>query len=172
MCDVTCKIFDIHFAECASHWSWSSTSGKNLMSYRRIGEKFWNLRKIHFSYDINLLAGKSSQWERWWGCHLLWIQESFGALLLMRYEIQNTPHVLVHLLKSLRAYIVKSSSTLFSDNIQWNLEISFSYARFNSLLGYNFLTESWDHQEWDFSNSCILKLKNPLSNVIYCFEKH
>ena len=81
-------------------------------------------------------------------------------------------HVLVHLLKSLRAYIVKSSSTLFSDNIQWNLEISFSYARFNSLLGYNFLTESWDHQEWDFSDSCILKLKNSLSNVIYCFEKH
>ena len=85
---------------------------------------------------------------------------------------QVYPHVLVHLLKSFRAYIVKSSSTLFSDNIQWNLEISFSYARFNSLLGYNFLTESWDHQEWDFSDSCILKLKNPLSNVIYCFEKH
>ena len=88
------------------------------------------------------------------------------------HHLKLQAHVLVHLLKSFRAYIVKSSSTLFSDNIQWNLEISFSYARFNSLLGYNLLIESWDHQEWVFSDPCILKLKNTLSNVIYCFEKH
>ena len=50
-------------------------------------------------------------------------------------------HVLAHLLKSLTAYNVKSSSTLFSENIQWNLEISFSCARFNSLVGYNLLTK-------------------------------
>ena len=33
-------------------------------------------------------------------------------------QLDYMTHVLVHLLKSFRAYIVKSSSTLFSDNIQ------------------------------------------------------
>ena len=92
-----------------------------------------------------------------------------SQILQLFYE---GPHVLVHLLKSLRANIVKSSSTLFSDNVQLNLEISFSYARFNSLLGYNLLTKSWDHHKWNFSDPCIEKLKNTLSNVIYFFEKH
>ena len=32
--------------------------------------------------------------------------------------------------------------------------------------------KSWDHQEIDFSDPCTLKLKNALSNVIYCFEKY
>ena len=32
----------------------------------------------------------------------------------------NPTHVLVHCVKSIKAYNVKSSSTLFTDNIQWN----------------------------------------------------
>ena len=37
----------------------------------------------------------------------------------------SDPHVLVHGVKSYRAFYVKSLTTLFSDNIQWNFEISF-----------------------------------------------
>ena len=41
-------------------------------------------------------------------------------------------HVLAHLLKSFKAYNVKSSSTLFSENIQSNFKISFPCVRFNN----------------------------------------
>ena len=58
--------------------------------------------------------------------------------------------MLVHFVKSIRAYNVRSSSTLFSDSNQWNFEIPFPCARFKSLLGYNLITKSWDHQKWDF----------------------
>ena len=81
-------------------------------------------------------------------------------------------HVLTASSKFLWAYYVKSSSTNFSDNIQQNFEVSFPYVRFNNQLGYNLITESWDHQKWHFTDPCIIKLKNALSNVFYCFEKH
>ena len=55
---------------------------------------------------------------------------------------QSLSHVLVHFLKSTKAYNVKSSSTLFLDNILSNFEISFPCAKFNSLLGYNLTTTS------------------------------
>ena len=54
------------------------------------------------------------------------------------YDLKNVvSHVLAHLLKSFRAYNVKSSSTLFSDNILWMCEISFPCARFNNQHSYN-----------------------------------
>ena len=81
-------------------------------------------------------------------------------------------HVLVYCVKSFRAYNVKSSSTLFSDNIEWKFEISFPCAWFNSLLGYNLTTKSWDHQKRDFENPCIMKLKNAFWCMVYCFENH
>ena len=81
-------------------------------------------------------------------------------------------HVLVHLLKSFRAYNVKSSSTPFLDNIQWNFEIPFPCARFNSLLGYNLITKSSDHQKWDFQAPISWNWKNTLLCEIYFFEKH
>ena len=45
-----------------------------------------------------------------------------------------------HFVKSLSAYNVKLSSTLFSGNIQSNFEISFPNARFLIQLGYNLIT--------------------------------
>ena len=87
-----------------------------------------------------------------------------------------SPHVLVHLLKSCRAYNVKSFSTVFSDNIQWNFKISFSCVRLNNQLGYNLITENWDHQKWDFCQNGASenwrRRENSLSCVICCFEKH
>ena len=77
----------------------------------------------------------------------------------------------MHCVKSIRAYNVKSSSTLFLDNIQWNFEIYFPCARFNSLLGYNLITKSWDHQKWDFQTPISWNWKNTLSCEIYFFEK-
>ena len=77
----------------------------------------------------------------------------------------------MHCVKSFRAYNVKSSSTLFLDNIQWNFEIYFPCARFNSLLGYNLITKSWDHQKWDFQTPISWNWKNTLSCEIYFFEK-
>ena len=59
------------------------------------------------------------------------------------------PHMSVHFVKSIGAYNVKSSSTLFSDNIQWSFEIPFPCARFKSLVGYNLITKSSNHQKWD-----------------------
>ena len=47
------------------------------------------------------------------------------------YRPVHHTHVLVHFVKSNRAYNVKSSSTLFSDNIQWNFEI-FSHVQDSS----------------------------------------
>ena len=84
-------------------------------------------------------------------------------------------HVLVHFVKSISAYTVKSSSTLFSDNIQWNFKISFPCVRFNIQFGYNLITENWDHQKWDFCQTPVSKnwrrRKNMLACVICCFEK-
>ena len=81
-------------------------------------------------------------------------------------------HVLVHFVKSIRAYNVRSSSTLFSDNNQWNFEIPFPCARFKSLLGYNLITKSSNHQKWDVQAPISWNWKNTLSCEIYFFEKH
>ena len=81
------------------------------------------------------------------------------------------PHVLVHFLKSTKAYNVKSSSTLFLDNILSNFEISFPCVRFNSLLGNNLIRKSWDHQKLDFHTPISRDWKNTLSCEIYVFEK-
>ena len=78
-------------------------------------------------------------------CELCWI-----VLSNISFHANRDTHVLVHLLKSYRAYNVKSFSTVFSDNIQWNFKISFSCVRLNNQLGYNLITENWDHQKWDF----------------------
>jgi len=97
------------------------------------------------------------QWAAWYGHHK-WhfitglscqsqCTELEGAV---SNNLHHLPHVLAHLLKSFRAHNVKSSSTLFLDNIQWNFEIPFPCARFYSLLGYNLITKSSDHQKWDF----------------------
>ena len=59
------------------------------------------------------------------------------------FSIDSRPHVLVHCVKSIRAYNVKSSSTLFPDNIQWNFEIPFPCARFKRLLGCNLITKKF-----------------------------
>ena len=80
--------------------------------------------------------------------------------------------MLVHFVKSIRAYNVKSSSTLFSDNIQWNFEISFPCASFKSLLGYNLITKGSNHQKWDVQALISWNWKNTLSCEIYFFEKH
>ena len=80
-------------------------------------------------------------------------------------------HVLVHFLKSTKAYNVKSSSTLFLDNILSNFEISFPCVRFNSLLGNNLIRKSWDHQKLDFHTPISRDWKNTLSCEIYVFEK-
>ena len=82
---------------------------------------------------------------------MLHYKVSIGKLL--------SAHVLTASSKFLWAYNVKSSSTNFSDNIQWNFEISFPYVILNNQLGYNLITESWDYQEWYFSDPCIIKLK-------------
>ena len=82
-----------------------------------------------------------------------------------------SPHVLVHFLKSTKAYNVKSSSTLFLDNILSNFEISFPCVRFNSLLGNNLIRKSWDHQKLDFHTPISRDWKNTLSCEIYVFEK-
>ena len=89
---------------------------------------------------------------------------------------KTVTHVLAHLLKSFWANNVKSSSTLFSNNIQWNFKISFSCVRLNNQLGYNLITENWDHQKWDFCQNGASenwrRRENSLSCVICCFEKH
>ena len=66
---------------------------------------------------------------------------------------------------------VRSSSTLFSDNNQWNFEIPFPCARFKSLLGYNLITKSSNHQKWDVQTPISWNWKNTLSCEIYFFEK-
>ena len=73
--------------------------------------------------------------------------------------IVTLAHVLVHCVKSIRAYNVKSSSTLFSDNIQWNFRISFCWSRFNSQFGDNLIIESWDYGKQDFFRPCVIKLE-------------
>ena len=78
-------------------------------------------------------------------------------------------HVLVHFVKSIGAYNVKSSSTLFSDNVQWSFEISFPCARFKSLVGYNLITKSSNHQKWDVQALISWNWKNTLSCEIYFF---
>ena len=78
-------------------------------------------------------------------------------------HLKHQPHVLVHFVKSIRAYNVKSFSTLFSDNIQWNFEIPFPCARFKSLLGYNLITKSSYHQKWDVQAPILRNWKNTLS---------
>ena len=76
----------------------------------------------------------------------------------MRYGLYSLrPHVLAHFVKSFRAYNVNSSSTLFPGNIQSNIKISFPNERFLIQLDYNLITKGWDHQEWDFSDPCIIK---------------
>ena len=81
-------------------------------------------------------------------------------------------HVLVHCVKSIRAYNVKSFSTLFSDNIQWSFEIPFPCARFKSLVCYNLITKGSNHQKWDVQAPISWTWKNTLSCEIYFFEKH
>ena len=98
-------------------------------------------------------------------------REQYGWPWNIEKSDKGYTHVLAHFLKSIRAYNVKSSSTLFLDNIQWNFEISFPCARFNSLLGYNLITKSWDHQKWDFQTPISWNWKNTLSCEIYFFEK-
>ena len=44
------------------------------------------------------------------------------------------PHVLEHLLRSCRPYIVESPNILFSDKIQWNFQISFTCIKFKNQL--------------------------------------
>ena len=100
------------------------------------------------------------------------MQEMLTIPLTTSRKRSSTAHVLVHFLKSTRAYNVKSSSTLFLDNILSHFEISFTSARFNSLLGYNLITRSWDHQKWDFLTPISWNWKNTLSCEIYFFEKH
>ena len=99
------------------------------------------------------------------------IVTTWSNQLGISYNHDPQAHVLASLLKSLRAYNVKSSSTLFLDNIQWNFEIYFPCARFNSLLGYNLITKSWDHQKWDFQTPISWNWKNTLLCEIYFFEK-
>ena len=66
----------------------------------------------------------------------------------------HVTHVLVHCVKSVRAYYVKSLTSLFSDNIQWNFKISFRCERFFFQLGYNLIIEIWDCQKWTCSDPC------------------
>ena len=92
-------------------------------------------------------------WHKYEGC--LYQQASFLLILHMSQIwctiicINGIAHVLVHFVKSIGACNVKSSSTLFSDNIQWSFEIPFPCARFKSLVGYNLITKSSNHQKWD-----------------------
>ena len=79
-------------------------------------------------------------------------------------------HVLVHFANSIGAYNVESSSTLFSDNIQWSFEIPFPCARFKSLVGYNLITKRSNHQKWDVQAPISWNWKNTLSCEIYFFE--
>ena len=68
--------------------------------------------------------------------------------------------MLVPFVKSIRAYNVKSSNTLFSDKIQWNFRISFWCARFIRWFDDNLIIESWDYGKQDFWDPCVIKLKN------------
>ena len=68
-------------------------------------------------------------------------------------------HVLTAALKFLRAYNIKSSSTLFADKIPWNFMISFPCARFISQLGYKLIVEMLERQIWYFSDPSDVKLK-------------
>ena len=75
--------------------------------------------------------------------------------------LSKLPHVLAHLLKSFRAYHMKSSvhsSWKISNEI---LRFSFFCARFNNQFGYNLITESWDHQKLDFFRPVYHKIKKP-----------
>ena len=65
-------------------------------------------------------------------------------------------HVLVHLLKSFRGYDVKSSSTVFSDNIQWKFHIMEKREKLSSKK-----IEKQDKKSdssWRLTWSCILQL--------------
>ena len=94
------------------------------------------------------------------------------CLLVFAWGAYRASHVLVRLLKSFRAHNVKSSSTHFSDNIQWNFEIPFPCARFNSLLGYNLITKSSDHQKWDFQAPISWNWRKKRSHVRYTLLKN
>ena len=74
--------------------------------------------------------------------------------------------MLVHLLKSFRAYNVNSTSTLFSDNSLWNFEISFPCARFNNLLGNNLITNLVNKAARDSEDIMFLYL-----SLFTCGEK-
>ena len=125
-------------------------------------------------HGISVLPQTCAHFKRiwWWPiCHYKNSDEIAMQMYVFRCVVYDQSHVLAHFLKSIRAYNVKSSSTLFLDNIQWNFEISFPCARFNSLLGYNLITKSWDHQKWDFQTPISWNWKNTLSCEIYFFEK-
>ena len=101
-----------------------------------------------------------------WG--LIWAEQmnigGKASLKLMKVgqhwiNIDLNTHVLVDCVKSLRVYYIKSPTTLFSDNIRWNFEISFPCARFNSLLGYTLITKIWYHQKWDFQTHTLWNWK-------------
>ena len=73
-------------------------------------------------------------------------------------------HVLAHLLKSFIAY--KSSSTLFSDNIQWSFQILFSLCKiYHSQLGSTLLAELYS-ELWFVRLHLYHKTGNTPSEVI------
>ena len=71
----------------------------------------------------------------WW--EKLWIASIWEEVKIWMDE----PHVLTAAPKFLRAYNIKSFSTLFADKIPWNFMISFPCARFISQLGYKLIAE-------------------------------
>ena len=144
---------------------WLSKSGENWR--KKFMEKSCQKKKTRPQYQFLGSETNSEVFKHGWE----------DVLFVSDQKNKNCgPHVLVHLLKSCRAYNVKSFSTVFSDNIQWNFKISFSCVRLNNQLGYNLITENWDHQKWDFCQNGASenwrRRENSLSCVICCFEKH
>ena len=104
-----------------------------IMHYAPVCNLYASIILAILSVKVN--SRNHNTWWRWWKSRSLpflkWSQIAIGKIWYLHAITEETQsvtvqllnsytHVLVHCVKSIRAYNVKSSSTLFSDNIQWN----------------------------------------------------
>ena len=151
------------------YWSgWSKKCNKNWKSR---GIDFW-VRMITCSQGLHRRWYSVLTTRCWRACKInhqkfliVWFHMVSSRFILVCYfwdskspiyckgRIDAISHVLTAASKFLWAFNVKSYSTKLSDNFQWKCKISFPcghWTRLNSLLGYNLITKSRDHQKWDF----------------------